>query len=310
MAKTKNNTTINTSVRSTMYKKGRKSAITKICIHHWGSLGQRHDDVVSYLSKQRKVNPTSAHYVVSSGRINEIVDPKNTAWHAANGNSYTIGIECRPEMSDGDFETVAQLIAYLRSIYGNLPLVGHKDILATECPGKWYNKLSALSKRANEINNGKASSTPVKTSTSVWETSARIKGMSSTEVKSLQTKLVKAGYSVGKSGVDGSYKNDTVNAVKQFQKKNGLSVDGVAGPSTMAKLNAVIKGSTTKPSSTNVYEVSATVLNYRQGAGTNYKVNGTVKKGERYTITQVKNGWGKLKSGAGWVSMKYMKKVA
>lgn len=249
MATTKDNTVINTSVRSTMYRAGRKSKITKICIHHWGSNGQKHDNVVSYLSKKRTKNPTSAHYVASAGRINEIVDPKNTAWHAGNGNPYTIGIECRPEMSDGDFETVAQLIAYLRSIYGNLPLVGHRDVLPTACPGKWYNKLSALSNRANEINKGKATSTKPSTTSSsnVWETSARIKGMSKETVKSIQTKLVKAGYSVGSYGVDGSYKQGTTTAVKEFQKKNGLTVDGVAGPNTVKKLDAVIKSKETKP---------------------------------------------------------------
>lgn len=82
----------------------------------------------------------------------------------------------------------------------------------------------------------------------VWESSARIKGMSSTEVKSIQTKLVKAGYSVGSYGVDGSYKKDTTTAVKEFQKKNGLTVDGIAGPNTMKKLDAIIKSSSTKPS--------------------------------------------------------------
>ena len=245
MATTKNGTLINTSVRSTMYRAGRKSKITKICIHHWGSNGQRHDNVVSYLSERRRINPTSAHYVASAGRINEIVNPNNTAWHAANGNPYTIGIEARPEMSDGDFETVAQLVAYLRRIYGNLPLIGHRDVLPTECPGKWYGKLDALSKRANEINNGKQSTkpTPVQSS-NVWENSARIKGMSTAQIKDLQNKLVKAGHSVGSYGVDGSYKAGTTTAVKEFQKKHGLTVDGVAGPDTIKKLDSVIKAST------------------------------------------------------------------
>lgn len=83
----------------------------------------------------------------------------------------------------------------------------------------------------------------------VWEKSARIKSMNKETVKDLQNKLVKAGYSVGKSGVDGSYKKDTTTAVINFQKKYKLTADGVAGPNTIAKLNEVLKGSTTnKPS--------------------------------------------------------------
>jgi N-acetylmuramoyl-L-alanine amidase CwlA len=61
-------------------------------------------------------------------------------------------------------------------------------------------------------------------------------------------------------------------------------------------------------------KVTASVLNYRNGAGTNYKVNGTVKKGEVYTIVGEAKGagatlWGKLKSGAGWLSLDYCAKV-
>ena len=215
MATTKNGTLINTSVRSTMYRAGRKSKITKICIHHWGRNGQKHNNVVSYLSEKRTVNPTSAHYVASAGRINEIVNPNNTAWHAGNGNSYTIGIECRPEMSDGDFETVAQLVAYLRSIYGNLPLVGHKDILSTECPGKWYNKLSDLSNRANEINRGKEqSSAPAK--------------------KPSKPSVSKPAASTSfKLKVDGRFGMETVS---ELQRRAGVKVDGRASKDTWAAL--------------------------------------------------------------------------
>lgn len=44
-------------------------------------------------------------------------------------------------------------------------------------------------------------------------------------------------------------------------------------------------------------------LNYRAGAGINYKINGTVKKGEIYTIVATSGSWGKLKSGAGWINI-------
>lgn len=79
------------------------------------------------------------------------------------------------------------------------------------------------------------------TNKNVWETSNTIKGLSKAQVKDIQNKLIKAGYSVGSHGADGSYKNDTVNAVKAFQKKHKLTVDGIAGTNTVNKLNAVIK---------------------------------------------------------------------
>jgi uncharacterized protein YraI len=60
-------------------------------------------------------------------------------------------------------------------------------------------------------------------------------------------------------------------------------------------------------------KITCSTLNVRAGAGTNYKVTTTVRKGEVFTIVDVKmNGrtaWGKLKSGAGWISLKYTKRV-
>lgn len=55
--------------------------------------------------------------------------------------------------------------------------------------------------------------------------------------------------------------------------------------------------------------ITASVLNVRAGAGTNYKVNTTVKKDEVYTIVAESGSWGKLKSGAGWISLAYTKQV-
>lgn len=56
-------------------------------------------------------------------------------------------------------------------------------------------------------------------------------------------------------------------------------------------------------------KITASALNVRIGAGTSYKVATTVKKNQVYTIVEESNGWGKLKSGAGWISLKYTKKV-
>ena len=62
------------------------------------------------------------------------------------------------------------------------------------------------------------------------------KGSSGSEVKKLQQRLKELGYY--KSSCDGSYGNVTVTAVKAFQKKNGLTQDGVAGTTTLKKLNS------------------------------------------------------------------------
>lgn len=53
----------------------------------------------------------------------------------------------------------------------------------------------------------------------------------------VQDRLVNhKGYSVGSSGIDGKYGKDTENTVKQFQRDNGLKVDGYAGYNTISIL--------------------------------------------------------------------------
>ena len=56
-------------------------------------------------------------------------------------------------------------------------------------------------------------------------------------------------------------------------------------------------------------KINTAELNVRSGAGINYNVVTTVHKDEVYTIVEEKmNGttkWGKLKSGAGWISLAY-----
>lgn len=55
--------------------------------------------------------------------------------------------------------------------------------------------------------------------------------------------------------------------------------------------------------------VTTNALNIRDGAGTNFKINGVIKDKGVYTIVAEENGWGKLKSGAGWICLDYTKKV-
>lgn len=54
--------------------------------------------------------------------------------------------------------------------------------------------------------------------------------------------------------------------------------------------------------------VTASALNVRKGPGILYGRTTVVKKGEVFTIVQEKNGFLQLKSGAGWISKKYVKK--
>ena len=58
-----------------------------------------------------------------------------------------------------------------------------------------------------------------------------------------------------------------------------------------------------------IIRIDTDILNVRSGPGTNYRINTQVRKYELYTIVDEKNGFGKLKSGAGWIALEYTKRL-
>ena len=195
-------------------------------------------------------------------------------------------------------------------------------------------------------------------------------GMSGSDVKAMQEQLIKLGYSCGSTGADGSFGAATKAALIKFQKDSKLEADGYCGPLTYAALDKAIaaknavkqiyrirktwkdaasqKGAYSNLDNAiaackklgNGYKVfdangkimydstaritpvvhTVTPINYKVQITTDVlriratpslsgKVVGSVKKNEVYTIVGESNGWGKLKSGAGWISLAYTKKV-
>lgn len=94
----------------------------------------------------------------------------------------------------------------------------------------------------------------------------------------------------------GAYRN--LESAKE-QCKDGYKVYDESG--TQVYLEAAFKSY--------IVRVTASSLNVRKGAGMVYGVVMTLPKGGAYTIVLEKNGWGKLKSGVGWISLKYTEKV-
>lgn len=76
------------------------------------------------------------------------------------------------------------------------------------------------------------------------------------EVTQIQTKLKRWGYYTG--NIDGIYGTQTLNAVKYFQRKNGLTVDGIAGPATLAAMG--ITSSSSSSSSSSSYNSNLNLL--------------------------------------------------
>ena len=110
-----------------------------------------------------------------------------------------------------------------------------------------YAAVKAFQKKYNLTADGVAGSETLKkldsayknadSNTSTDDDSLR-KGATGTAVKTLQTNLKKLGFYT--AYVDGSFGATTESAVKAFQKKYGLTSDGVAGSATLKKIESVV----------------------------------------------------------------------
>ena len=74
------------------------------------------------------------------------------------------------------------------------------------------------------------------------------------EVKQIQTKLKRWGYYNG--NVDGIFGSQTQEAVRYFQRKNGLTVDGIAGPATLKAMGIYNSSNSSSSSSSNSSNVN------------------------------------------------------
>ena len=83
-------------------------------------------------------------------------------------------------------------------------------------------------------------------------------GSRGSEVKNIQSRLKKWGYYTG--SVDGIYGTDTKNAVIRFQKNNGLTPDGIAGPATLKKIGLPTNNSTNTAGSNADYHLLARII--------------------------------------------------
>ena len=113
---------------------------------------------------------------------------------------------------------------------------------------------------------------------------------------------------------------DTVKASKgadwYYIKFNGKT--GFIHSKYVSKSSSVDSTETSKDTATSsptksklpyMVKITASVLNIRKDATVNSADVGDIRKGECYTIVEEKNGFGKLKSGAGWISLEYAEKI-
>ena len=86
------------------------------------------------------------------------------------------------------------------------------------------------------------------------------------------------------------------------------AVTGVVKKTSIQGFEGTIAPSTPKTEFPYLVIIDTDVLNVRAGASTATKVTAQVKRNQVYTIVAEDGEWGKLKSGAGWINLKYTKK--
>ena len=231
----------------------RTEKVQYIVIHYTGSEGTAANNVSYFNGGNRGA---SAHYFVDrSGEIREYCDPaKYYAWHCGgpiesafhpmygkctNRNSIGIEICTHYNGSNWEFTTAAvnaavELTKYLMGKFG-VPadrVCTHYMVTGKFCPrvpgwgavggdAEWKKFKARL--------------------TGAVVTISLSKGDQGEDVKKMQQMLIACGYDCGSWGADGSFGNATESALEKMQKENGLSVDGVYGPKSRAKLEALYK---------------------------------------------------------------------
>lgn len=295
-----------------------------IVIHETGNSSKGADakNHSTYLKNLAKANTTyvSWHYTVDDHAIYHHIPDNEIAYHASDGrvegggNMASIGIEICVN-SDGNFDKARDNAAWLTAKLlkeHNLTIGAvkqHHDFApdGKNCPqtirdkGLWNNFLQAVQKYYG-VTNSSSSSNTTNTIVPVFKVGQVVQFNGTKHYKSsdaIQGYICKPG------------KVKVNNVYRVGKSRHPYMVIAVSGGGSTAYgwVDATdLQEIAVKTFMPYTVRVTANVLNVRSGPGTRYKVTTSIKKNEVYTIVEEKNGWGKLKSGAGWISLKYTKK--
>ena len=266
----------------------------------------------------------SCNYGIGTdGRVSLCVEEKDRSWCSSSreNDQRAITIECASDtsapyaMNSKVYESLIKLCTDICQRNGKkkllwladktktlnyvpkadeMVLTVHRWFANKSCPGDWlYSRLGDLAARVTTA----LGSTPTETDPAQEPSKAEL-------------------YRVRKTWADaksqkGAYKI-LANAKACADKNPGYSVFDTDGNSvyTSGEGTTGITGNT-------AFKVLVSVpdLNIRSGPGTNYAATGRFTGAGVFTITAVQSGqgsdsgWGKLKSGAGWIALDYAKRV-
>ena len=206
----------------------KRKSTKKIIAHHADALSCTVEDIHRW-HKDKGWSGIGYHFFIrKDGSVYRGRPMDAIGSHCLNQNSNSIGIcleGClsQEKPSTAQINSIKELIGYLKSIYGNIPVKGHKEFMATDCPGSLMDYMGKL--------NG------------VMQVSMPAHAVGDTNVLELQKTLNKLKIRDGKGNSlaeDGILGNCTKEAVKRLQNICGLAVDGIAGANTWTAINAIL----------------------------------------------------------------------
>ena len=302
-----------------------------ITIHNTSNNASAENEVKYMISNN---NQTSYHVAVDDKYVIQAIPFNRNAWHAGDGangtgNRKSIGIEIC--YSTGNIETFkkaeancAKYVATLLKQYGwtTSRVKRHKDWSGKNCPHKTmelgWDRFVKMIQAELDILNGKTTATKPTTSTTTSTTfkvgnykkyvvttdalNVRRTRNASSQVLTTIPKGTKIyiGYVM--------YQDNSTTPKGDLW--GGVTYNNATGFINLKYVKPYVEPTTGTSKAVNYrVRITADSLNVRAGAGVSYKVTTTVKKNNVFTIVEEKNGWGKLKSGAGWINLSYTTKL-
>ena len=244
----------------------RNHKIDTITIHHMA--GKLSVESCGKIFEESSRQASSNYGIDSDGRVGLYVEEENRSWCTSNraNDQRAVTIEVANCDTGGEWpvseKAYAKLIDlcvdickrngipklnYTGDASGNLTM--HKWFANTLCPGPYLEKrFSDIAAQVNARLGSASEEKPVKEEAkeeAKVETQAKSYlpvlafGSNGDTVKALQILLIGYECSCGSSGADGIFGGGTREGVMDFQRKNGLTVDGIVGSQTWAKLLGV-----------------------------------------------------------------------
>lgn len=173
----------------------------------------------------------SVHLFVDQDSITQTIPLDEVTFHAGdgkgNGNYKTISIEiCENANTEKAEENAKKLNASLILTYPNLKVFKHQNWSGKYCPRVILNK-NGWNKFVEDIQNYvRVANIKVEDEIKVIYKTLRLNSKSD-DVLLLQQKLKSLNYKI--QFADGIFGNETLNAVKEFQKNEKLNIDGIFG---------------------------------------------------------------------------------